>query len=348
MCYSLGAEGIVRSSKKLILKNGRIKRDWSLHFYSTSGALSDKIVTKEFAVPLGYGKGSVLSDELGQMVDYRNYEDLQILLVDDWRRTDPEFIILTKRNNEIEKFHFDIKTSKYVGISRSKNNVYVMLNVSGDQGLVLLNLDLERKILDSHEFPLDGGFIEATSDVPVKQGGFTVNGDIVYFGIPKFEKNLIMLPDSYISSYNMKTREIKKVDFENESIFSVLNYGNDGILALSLHRDSNKLKILEIDSTLNIKKTHLVDLMFEMDPQYYADRGLLKGSILYVTLDGRYNVDHTNKGKDYLLAYDMKNEKVISLQQFLLKNAKPSGAWLFSSHLYVSKNGVNYNADYEM
>jgi hypothetical protein len=319
-------------SKVFLLNSKKITLMSSKYFAPYSIAFSEDIVTENFIKPLGYEGVVDMDIKFGQPIDYKNYKDLEVFVVMD-NREETQYNVFYNKNSKLNSVKFNVNSTSYLGISKDNDNIYVL--IKSEEGLHLTKIDTIKNTFETKNISVD--FVENIVSV---RADFIVKDNILYV----CEDNSVNYQFiSTISSFNLITNEIKKLDFlDNESIYALQKYNDNFIALLSTDlRDGyfRSIKCVEFDKNLQIIKSSKIDSLPEdIKTENIKDRSIVYDDVLYTLVNGQ---------NDYMIEFDLINEKTIYLSELIYKESLTDNKnrTLFDWNFFVVDEQNLYNGD---
>ena len=333
LCYSAWHNNIAQSKTFFVNSEQKILSG-DQYYLGVSHVFSDETVTNNFAVPLGYKSGAQMSDEFGQIIDYKNYKDAEVLVINDWRRKDMQFIIAYNKDGNLNTVKFPVDDMAYLGTCRDNNYVYVLINL--EQYLSVTKINIEDNSYSIEHIPYTN-FVRKRTDL--SEANTIVKDSVIYVGEVTHENNN---DTSSVTSYNLVTKEIKSISFDTDILYNLSIYNNNFIALFATGIDDigyyQQIKYMEFDNQLNeIHLSHIANLPSNIDTASLRDRSIVYNSVLYTIING------INTKDSYLLSFDLSNKTTNYLAHI---STNDKNRTLFDWEFLINIDGNRYNVSY--
>lgn len=300
LCYNSGHSDMSKS-KTFLVSNDYIKESDFKYYLGVAHVFPDEIISKNFAVPFGFNSGSEMSDKMGQIIDYRKYKDLEVLVLNDWRTEDKKFIIAFNKLGDISKIEFPVTGEAYLGMHRDQNYIYILINL--EEKLLCSQIDITDNSYSIEEISYNG-LVRDRKDL--LESNVIIKNNRIFLGETSYKNGAI---NSTVSSYNLITKEKKQVDCKDRWIYNLLYNNGELIVLCGKNPDAQgyfkNIEYLSVDENLNERKRNNIDgLPVDIDVTNMRDRSILYNHKLYSILNG------IKIGINYLLVYDLESEQI--------------------------------------
>lgn len=256
-------------------------------------------ILKNFALPLKYSSVEEMEETIGNIVEYKDYAYAEVLIFDDV--SPKEFTLFYKIDKSLKTLKLPALSDKssYVGINKFENHLYVLRDLGERYSLININLDTHSCTIGDVNYKKNDSAVIET---------FMVKNDTVYLGQR-------LNSTSIITSYNIKTNEVKEFNFnEGLYLYKLIRY-NDNIIALLASDSDNdiftKIKYVEFDENLNEVKTKFIEgLPDNLSTYSHSDNSIIHNSMLYTVISSK-----ENNYENYMLKYDLEKDKIMYLSK---------------------------------
>lgn len=331
LCYSEGHSGIA-NSETFFLHNNSLEKSTEQYYLGVSHVFPDDTVTEKFANPLGFKDGKDMAEKLGQIVDYKNFEETEVLVLNDWDTDYKKFIVAYIMNGVLNTVEFKVTDEAYLGTYFNNDKLYVLVNLK-DHLLVAI-VDIQDAVCETKVISYNALVRDRTD---LSEAYTFIKNEIIYVGEVTYnlERDEVY---STVSSFNMKTEEVKSVKFNNAWLFN-LSQNDDEIVALfGTGKDSRGyyqgINYSIMDANLNIISDNLIrDLPDNIDTVNFNDRSKIYQNKIYTI------INDVKLNKSHLVVYDLTLQEIITCLEL---ESKIPNKTLFDWNFYVLKNDVCY------
>lgn len=333
LCYSTGASGL-QDSETFFLRNNKLEKSVEHYYLAYTHIFSDERITERFAIPLGYDNGGAMVEDVGQIFDYKNFEEVEVLVLNNWYDENGKLTIMYIVEDELKTVEYDVGDATLLGTYCDDNEIYVILTFENE--MLIATLDITNGYHTTNCIPY-AGLIRKRSNL---LGSNTFIKDrIVYFGeyTANYEKNEIY---STITSFNLNDGEINNtLRIDNELLYHLSSNGDELVALFAKDKDEigyyQQINCKMVDFELNIKSSHLIQNLPEnIDTMKLRDRSRIYDNVLYTIVDGIYT------DENHLIAYDLKKREIVYYAT--LKSNMPKKS-LFDWNFCFKKNNVYYD-----
>jgi len=331
LCYG---EGHLESSKSetFFYTKDYLEQSENQYYLGVSHVFPDEIITERFAIPLGYKNSKDMASNLGQILDYANYEKAEILILNDWYNENKKIIVAYIINNDLKKVEFPVEDEAYLGTYIDNNIIYTLINSKNE--LILSTIDIANNNNEIKTISYSG-FVRDRTDL---SGSYTlIKNNILYLGEATYDTQSDTV-FSTISMLNLANNETYSITFENEWIYNLLNNENEIVALMGAGKDEigyyQDITCNIIDLKLDVISTHsIMGLPDNIDTVNFADRSQIYDGILYSIING------TTLGKNHLFAYNIKEKEIIYQAEL---ESKEKDKILFDWNFYIYSNNDYY------
>lgn len=331
LCYSEGHSEIAKSETFFYTKDS-LKKSENQYYLGVSHIFPDEIITERFAIPLGYKDSKDMASNLGQILDYANYEKAEILILNDWYKENKKIIVAYIIDNDLKTVEFSVEDEAYLGTYVDNNIIYTLINSKNE--LIISSIDTTNNNNEITNISYSG-LVRDRTDL---SGSYTLikNGRL-YLGEATYDTKSDTV-FSTISMLDLSNKEIYSVTFEDEWIYNLLYNENEIVALFGTGKDDRgyyqNIMCSVVDLNLDVISTHsIMGLPENIDTVNFADRSQIYNDILYTI------INDITLGKNHLLAYNIK-EKEILFQAEL--ETKMANKYLFDWNFYIYSNNNYY------
>lgn len=315
--YSQGAV-IIPPGETYFFSDHIIKEE-SEYYIAYSHVFSDARITSNFAIPLGYENGEDIPVKLGQIMDHKNFRDVEVLTVLNWKSEKKQFTILYNIDSKMNRVDFPATGGAYLGTYKDENHIYIVSNL--ENYLQICDIDI---LSHSHEIK-QVSYKNLVRFGPDLAEAMTVIKDGVLYlgeGTHNLEEGTIY---STISSYDLvNERKLNELHFENELIYNLSFYEDTLVALMSTGKDEKgyyqELTYHEIDAEdLAVKTSQTIEgLPDNIDTINLRDKSKIHQGLLYTVIEGII------RKRDYIMVYNLKTQEIEFLAELQLKNSNKS------------------------
>ena len=269
---------------------------------------SDARITSNFAIPLGYEKGEDIPVKLGQIMDHKNFRDVEVLTVLNWKSEEEQFTILYNIDSKMNRVDFPATGGAYLGTYKDENHIYIVSNP--ENYLQICDIDI---LSHSHEIK-QVSYKNLVRFSPDLAEAMTVIKDgVLYLGEKTYnhEEGTVY---STISSYDLvNERKLNELHFENERIYNLSFYEDTLVALMSTGKDEKgyyqELTYHEIDAE------DLADLQWKAKDNYFYEN--YRSPLIAIRENGNILEITKEKGKITLFT-NLMNAKVFQINDMQL------------------------------
>lgn len=331
LCYG---EGHLESAKSetFFYTKDYLEQSENQYYLGVSHVFPDEVITERFAIPLGYKNSKDMASNLGQILDYANYEKVEILILNDWYNEDKKIIVAYIIDNDLKTVEFPVEDEAYLGTYIDNNIIYTLINSKNE--LILSTIDIAN---NNNEIKIISysGIVRDRTDL---SGSYTlIKNNILYLGEATYDAKSDTV-FSTISMLNLANNETYSITFENEWIYNLLYNENEIVALMGAGKDDigyyQDIVCNIIDLKLDIISTHsIMGLPDNIDTVNFADRSQIYDGIIYTIING------ITLGKNHLLAYNIKEKEIIYQAEL---ESKVKDKILFDWNFYIYSNNDYY------
>ena len=331
LCYG---EGHLESAKSetFFYTKDYLEESENQYYLGVSHVFPDEIITERFAIPLGYKNSKEMASNLGQILDYANYEKAEILILNDWYNENKKIIVAYIVDNDLKTIEFPVKDEAYLGTYIDDNIIYTLINSKNE--LILSSIDITNNNNEIKTISYSG-LVRDRTDL---SGSYTlIKNNVLYLGEATYDTKSDTV-FSTISMLNLANNETYSITFENEWIYNLLHNDNEIVALMGAGKDDigyyQDIVCNIIDLNLDVISTHsIMGLPDNIDTVNFADRSQIYNGILYTIING------TTLGNNHLLAYNIKEKEVIFQAEL---ESKVKNKILFDWNFYIYSNNNYY------
>ncbi len=331
LCYSEGHSEIAKSETFFYTKD-YLNKSENQYYLGVSHVFPDEIITERFAIPLGYKNSKEMASNLGQILDYTNYEKAEILILNDWYNENKKIIVAYIIDNDLKTVEFSVEDEAYLGTYVDNSTIYTLINSKNQ--LIISSIDTANNNNEITTVSYSG-LVRDRADL---SGSYTlIKNSILYLGEATYDTKSDTV-FSTISMLNLANNETYSITFENEWIYNLLHNDNEIVALMGAGKDDigyyQDIVCNIIDLNLDAISTHsIMGLPDNIDTVNFADRSQIYNGILYTIING------TTLGKNHLLAYNIKEKEIIFQAEL---ETKMVNKYLFDWNFYIYSNNNYY------
>ncbi len=326
LCYSTGASGL-SDSNTFLLSNNKLEESADHYYLAYSHIFSDEEITKKFAKPLGYKDGKEMVRQLGQIFDYKNFDGVEVLILNNWYEENGELSIIYNIAGDLKIAECNVGDATLLGTYLDENMIYVFLTFENEVMVVKTNIN--DNFCTKISIPY-AGMIRNRTDL--LESNILIRNGIIYLGeyTVDYEKDEMY---STITSFSMDYGIIKCLRFEDGLLYHLSSTKNELVALFATDKNEagyyQQIDCKMIDFDLSLFSNHKIqNLPNNIETMKLRDSSRVHENVLYTIIDSIY------PDKNYLIAYELQKREIIYCG--VLENKIPNKV-LFDWSFYIQQ-----------